>query len=134
MDFARILEAWEKQGDQNPPVKGESPHPRTGPSRRHEIERAPIDDELDLHGLDQETALTALSAFIAQCHHAGLAKVLIIHGKGLHSENGRAVLREAVQRALTKDNRVAFWGAAGQREGGHGASWAWLGDSSVRGI
>ena len=129
MDFSQILETWENRGnrrDQQPYdkdnlVPGVVPLPS-----RTEMEKAAVDDELDLHGMLQEEAVTALRFFLRESRLEGYRKVLIIHGKGLHSENRRGVLKEAVQQVLLKDKNVAFWGEGGRKEGGRGASWAWL--------
>jgi DNA-nicking Smr family endonuclease len=74
----------------------------------------------------QDEALAALRSFLGAGGRAGYRKVLVIHGKGLHSEKGKAVLKEAVQQALRKDRNVSAWGEAGRKEGGQGASWVWL--------
>lgn len=90
------------------------------------MERARIDDELDLHGMPADEAGGAVRAFLRESLLEGCRKVLIIHGKGLHSEDGKAVLKETVRQILQKDRHVAAWGEAGRKEGGRGASWVWL--------
>ena len=133
MDFSQILDAWENRGnrrDKEPFDKDETPQePRPLPSRL-EMEKAPAEDELDLHGKLHDEAVDALRYFLRESRLEGYRKVLIIHGKGLHSENRKGVLKEAVQQILMKDRNVAAWGEAGRKEGGRGASWVWL---SVRG-
>ena len=128
MDFERILNEWEKRGQSsNTPDKDETPPVRV---TRSEMERARAEAELDLHGMTREGAIEALRAFLAEAAAEGRRKVRIIHGKGLHSENSRGVLAEAVRETLARSRNVAAWGEAGRKEGGRGASWAWL---SVRG-
>jgi len=128
MDFSRILDQWER-GQSS--VRGQSPQPDkdsepvSKPSRA-EMERGRVEAELDLHGLTREAAVETLREFLGQSAAEGLRKVLIIHGKGLHSENSRGVLTEAVSQVLSKNRNVAAWGQAGKKEGGRGASWAWL--------
>jgi DNA-nicking Smr family endonuclease len=90
------------------------------------MERARAEDELDLHGFTRDAAIESLRDFLRQSAAAGLRKVLVIHGKGLHSENSQGVLSEAVRQVLSKDRNVAAWGEAGRKEGGRGASWVWL--------
>jgi len=127
MDFSRILDDWENQQkgrDKESYSRDEAPQSPT--PLRSEMEQAAIDDELDLHGMLQQEALDALRLFLAQSQREGLKKVLVIHGKGLHSENHKSVLREAVQQVLMKDRNVASWGEAGKKHGGRGASWVWL--------
>ena len=132
MDFSQILDTWENRGnrrEREPFTKDESPTEARSLTRA-EMEKAQVDDELDLHGMLQEEAAAALRYFLRESRLEGLRKVLIIHGKGLHSENRRGVLKEAVQQVLLKDRNVSAWGEAGRKEGGRGASWVWL---SVRG-
>lgn len=128
-DFSQILDAWENRGQrrEKEPVDKDAPPqaPAALPSRA-EMERTRPDDELDLHGMLQEEALSALRYFLRESRLEGHRKVLVIHGKGLHSENRKGVLKEAVQQALLKDRNVAAWGEAGRKEGGRGASWVWL--------
>jgi DNA-nicking Smr family endonuclease len=129
MDFSQILDTWENRGDRRakePYDKDEvGLEPRPLPPRA-DMERSPVDDELDLHGQLAEEAVTSLRFFLRESRLAGLRKVLVIHGKGLHSENRKAVLKQAVHQVLVKDKNVAAWGEAGRKEGGRGASWVWL--------
>lgn len=128
-DFSQILDAWENRGHRkdNEPFDKDAvgPGPVALPSRA-EMERTRAEDELDLHGMLQEEALAALRYFLRESRLEGYRKVLVIHGKGLHSENRKGVLKEAVQQVLLKDRNVAAWGEAGRKEGGRGASWVWL--------
>ncbi|HTH13875.1 MAG TPA: Smr/MutS family protein [Spirochaetia bacterium] len=129
MDFARILDTWENRGDRRSKEPFDkdaaAPAPAVLPSRA-EMERSGIDDELDLHGQLAEEAVASLRFFLRESRLGGMKKVLVIHGKGLHSENRKAVLKEAVQQVLVKDKNVAAWGEAGRKDGGRGASWVWL--------
>lgn len=56
--------------------------------------------KLDLHGLRSGEALAELEAFVAEQYERGARDVLVVHGKGLHSEHGIAVLRDTVVAAL----------------------------------
>ena len=82
---------------------------------------------LDLHGLHQDEAEQSLDRFIADCKLHGLRKVLIIHGKGIHSHGSDPVLGELVRRFIEHDKRC---GASGhpktKAEGGSGATWILL--------
>lgn len=128
-DFSQILDAWENRGhrkDDLPFDKDAVVAKDLALPPRSEMERARPDDELDLHGMLQDEALAAVRYFLRESRLEGYRKVLVIHGKGLHSENQRGVLKDAVQQILLKDKNVAAWGEAGRREGGRGASWVWL--------
>ena len=82
---------------------------------------------LDLHGLHQDEAQESLDRFITDCKARGLRKVLIIHGKGIHSSGSDPVLGELVRRFIEHDKRC---GASGhpktKAEGGSGATWVLL--------
>jgi DNA-nicking Smr family endonuclease len=60
--------------------------------------RKGIDARLDLHGMTQNRAHHALSAFLQRAHHNGLSFVLVITGKGRTSAapSERGVLRRQV--------------------------------------
>ena len=97
--------------------------PPIEPNRRHRIARArdPIGARLDLHGLDQDRARTALHAFLRQSHDEGLRAVLVITGKGRPADGvlkSRAPewLAEAAVRPL-----IAGVSPAERRHGGEGA-------------
>ena len=53
---------------------------------------------LDLHGLHQDEARERLDGFITDCKRRGLRKVMIIHGKGIHTHGTDPVLGELVRR------------------------------------
>lgn len=79
---------------------------------------------LDLHGLHQDEAEESLTRFITDCKARGLRKVIIIHGKGIHTSGSDPVLGELVRRFIERDKRC---GASGhpktKAEGGTGATW-----------
>lgn len=77
---------------------------------------------LDLHGATREEALDRLYRFFEDSAAAGLRKVLVIHGKGHHSQKG-AVLKETVRRFIEQSPRAGAWGEAERRDGGKGAVW-----------
>lgn len=130
MDFSKVLEEWENRGNRDRTAFEKDEAPPAAPTSRAEMERAPVDDEIDLHGLRLDEATATLRHFLRESRQSGYRKVLVIHGKGLHSENQKAVLRDGVHQVLQRDKNVATWGEAGRKEGGRGASWVWL---SVRG-
>lgn len=152
MGFGDILDQWDKRSGKKPPSRGEQSDwaqqldrylpqekeadrpqasvPRLSAREERLVrERAKIEDELDLHGCQKAEALNLLQAFLQASVQAGLRKVSVIHGKGLHSQ-GEAVLKTAVRTALDQSRLVMDWGEGQRREGGSGAVWVWL---SVRG-
>ena len=85
----------------------------------------PIDDQLDLHGYNQNEATSALTEFFQQAHSANSKLLIIIHGKGNRSGN-EAVLRPLVRHWLTQQPSVLGWCPARTQHGGDGASYVYL--------
>lgn len=79
------------------------------PSRIDALRRATVGPEatLDLHGA--RAALTAkhVVRFVRDAERSGIRRVLIIHGKGLHSEGG-GVLANIVMETLTEGAAAPF--------------------------
>ncbi len=99
------------------------PEQRAVPRRMKQVERGQLlpEDELDLHGLTADEATAKILFFLQNAISRGLCTVLVITGKGLHSEEG-PVLRSATERVLSeKKNQVVEWGVAPRRYGGEGA-------------
>lgn len=86
-------------------VKPESPRPqKVRLSKRHSLE---IDEQVDLHGQTVEEALVVLRRFVGSAVSRKSRTVLVVTGKGHHSEAGKSVLRQAVERWLRRD--AASW-------------------------
>lgn len=64
-----------------------------------ELRKAHTDATLDLHGATVDVGRAELQKFLLESRRLGRRIVLIIHGRGLHSDSG-APLREAVLAAL----------------------------------
>lgn len=86
-----------------------------------------IRDEIDLHGLTQDEARGALSAFLADARHHGYRCLRIIHGKGLRSGHRGPVLKSAVNRWLRRHDAVCAFCSARRNDGGTGALYVLLG-------
>ena len=79
---------------------------------------------LDLHGLHQDEARIRLDSFISDCKRRGLRKVMIIHGKGIHTHGTDPVLGEVVRRFIESDRRCGTSGHPKNKvDGGTGATW-----------
>lgn len=103
------------------PVDKPAPEPR----RMKQLRQGRISPEasLDLHGLTRAEVAGKLKHFIQDARYQGWQTVLVITGRGLHSQSGEAVLRqetEDVIRTICKKD-IAEWGYAPQRYGGKGA-------------
>lgn len=94
---------------------------------RRGLERGtvPIEARLDLHGLYQAEAHAALIAFLTRARAAGLARVLVVTGKGLEgSAVERGILRRSVPhwlRGASLRGIVLGFEEAARRHGGSGA-------------
>jgi len=154
MDFGRILDDWEKikrehkDSSQTQPAKAAmeawleanevsdkdsaadaaAERARDAGHRRVESRRLAVlksEAVLDLHGLKAEEAASSIADFLESASQLGLEKVLVIHGKGLHSD-GAPVLKRAARRALEAHPLAGRFGEAARSEGGSGALWVLL--------
>ncbi len=85
-----------------------------------------VRDELDLHGLTQDEARHALTAFLAESGKQERHCVRIIHGKGLGSGQRGPVLKSAVNRWLRRHAVVRAFCSARRNDGGTGALYVLL--------
>ena len=81
----------------------------------------PIQDSLDLHGNNTEAARKLLQEFLHEAAQRNLRCVLVIHGKGLNSQGGEAVLRKLTRHWLAQHTQVLGYCDAQPRNGGSGA-------------
>jgi DNA-nicking Smr family endonuclease len=86
----------------------------------------PIEDELDLHGLDQAAARDTLSEFLEFNRNAGHRCVRIVHGKGYRSGARGPVLKIAVNAWLKRHSEVLAFSSARAIDGGTGAVYVLL--------
>jgi DNA-nicking Smr family endonuclease len=83
----------------------------------------PIDARLDLHGLTADAARERLADFLREKRTRGERCVLVIHGKGIHSDAG-GVLRGEIAAWLSQGRareHVAAFATARAEDGGEGA-------------
>lgn len=96
-----------------------------GPTKYHKKskrEKAPK-ATLDLHGKTVPEALGKINSFFINSRRKEILNVLVIVGKGLHSDEGKGVLKEAVLRWLNSEGKkhVSSYRFAPARLGGSGA-------------
>ena len=151
-DFGKILEQWEKYEsltaepppagskkaanpaeiqrrwlDTNPVVdKDEGLDIESPAERRRRLRRIRVQETIDLHLLKRDEAWRSLEGFFLSARQRGLEKVLIIHGKGKHSEGGEAVLKEMCHEFLEQCEYAGESGQADRTDGGSGATWVIL--------
>ena len=81
------------------------PWEEVGPGRR----------EVDLHGMDRESARRVVLEALEACRRDGVPRLRIVHGKGT------GVLREEVRFLLGEHPAVEEYRGARPRDGGEGA-------------
>lgn len=82
----------------------------------------PVQDSLDLHGSTGDAARRLLQEFLHGAAQRGLRCVLVIHGKGINSRGGEAVLRRLTRHWLTQRLDVLAYCNAPPQDGGSGAA------------
>ncbi|MCX7024387.1 MAG: Smr/MutS family protein [Spirochaetes bacterium] len=119
-DTAGLFAAWiDRHGvDDKDGRESKSPERLT----KRQIEALPVDARLDLHGLTAREAEEALERFFRDAAAHGLVKVLVVHGKGRHSES-EAVLPGLVKLFLERSPLAGRSGYADKSSGGRGAVW-----------
>lgn len=88
-----------------------------------------IQGQVDLHGSTRDEANAALERFIQKSRVAGHRCVLIVTGRGLHSNDQIPVLKQGVQTWLTKgrlSRHVLAFCTARPQDGGTGAVYVLL--------
>lgn len=78
---------------------------------------------IDLHQLTREEAWTKLQYFVNDCYNRNLKKILIVHGKGIHSAGSDPVLGPMVRLFIEQDKRLGISGHPDRNHGGSGATW-----------
>lgn len=81
----------------------------------------PVEDSLDLHGLDSDGARRLLLEFLREASRRDLRCVRIIHGKGRHGTSGEGVLKIRTRHWLTQCPEVLAFCEAPPSQGGGGA-------------
>ena len=93
---------------------------------RKELERMKCDAKLDLHGLTQDEAYLRLESFVTDCERQKFKKILIVHGKGIHTRGADPVLAFLVKKFIEQDKRLGTSGHPDLSGGGTGATWVIL--------
>ncbi len=94
-------------------------------ARRRRLHAMKPEATIDLHGLTREEGWARLESFFADCMRRKLSKILIIHGKGTHSEDD-PVLKGMVRLFLERNPHAGESGHPDQAEGGSGSTWVLL--------
>lgn len=96
--------------------------PGVGPDVMKKLRKGhwPVQDELDLHGMNRDQARDALGAFLTRAGQRNHRCVCVIHGRGFGSRGQEPVLKSMVHSWLVQKGVVAFCQAR-SNEGGEGA-------------
>ncbi|MBN1831690.1 MAG: Smr/MutS family protein [Deltaproteobacteria bacterium] len=89
----------------------------------------PVQDHIDLHGLTKKEAEIRVREFLLQSFRRGLRCVLIVHGRGLNSQDSLAVLKANLPTWLTSGPAkkiVLAFATARPYDGGAGAVYVLL--------
>lgn len=78
---------------------------------------------IDLHGLTRDEAWDKLNDFVTDSKKRNLKKILIVHGKGNHSNGSDPVLGPMVRTFIEQDSRLGTSGHPDRSWGGNGATW-----------
>lgn len=105
--------------------------PQASPRRMKLVKQGRLQPEmtLDLHGLLRHQVVEKVRFFLEDAKFQGYRTLLIITGRGLHSQ-GEPVLRTEVEKFLNGDGRtlLAEWARAPRQYGGEGALIVFLKD------
>ncbi len=96
--------------------------PDVGPDVMKKMRKGhwPVQDQLDLHGMNRDQARDALGAFLTRASQRNHRCVCVIHGRGFGSRGQEPVLKSMVHSWLVQKGVVAFCQAR-NHQGGEGA-------------
>lgn len=110
-------------GRREPPPPSPAP-PRSldrATERKLKAGRLLPEGRLDLHGMTQEKAYSALQDFISEASGSGKRNLLVITGKGGRGAGGPGILRQMLPLWLERNPLVLALHQAQPRDGGAGA-------------
>ena len=99
---------------------------QNGVFRRLKQGKYAIEARLDLHKMTVEQARLQVFEFIREAMKADLRTIMIVHGRGHHSESTGAVLKSYVNRWLPEMEEVQGFCSAQPQHGGAGAVYIML--------
>lgn len=99
--------------------------PTAMPKRMKQLKQGKLIPEasLDLHGFQRAEVAGKLRHFLQNAQYQDWKTLLVITGKGLHSQEGVSILRDEAEQFLLGEGKthVAEWGLAPKQYGGTGA-------------
>ncbi len=124
---AHPVDVWMRRygiEDKDTAIAG-SPEAVSPAERRRLLHSRKPEAVIDLHGMTRDAAWTRLESFFGDCRRRGFEKVLIIHGKGTHSEGG-SVLISLVRTFIEQNPHAGESGFSAREDGGSGSTWVIL--------
>lgn len=124
-DFGSIFAEWEKRAGSSGALalsikeKKQAERPAAVQISEKQLKTEAV---LDLHGMTAAEAEKAMASFIYLAAAKKYRKVLIIHGKGIHSKES-PVMRQTVISFLERCPKAGKHGTPSAAEGGSGATW-----------
>lgn len=121
--FERLLNKWYEKNTER-----DFTSLKTQKSEENQDERVKINEvrlmspeaRLDLHGFTSSEAYIEAASFLKEQYYLGKKKVEIVTGKGLHSPDGRAVVRDSVMDAIRDADFIRESYFPRERYGGSG--------------
>jgi DNA-nicking Smr family endonuclease len=112
-NFDKYMSGGEKEDSDSTPHK----------NRRRKKRQNQPGATLDLHGKTSSVALSRLKSFIGSSRRSNIHMVLVVTGKGIHSPDGKSVLRNSVETWLNNEGRkmISSYKNAPAKLGGSGA-------------
>lgn len=123
--FSRMLQEKEENLLRLEKIKTHSGY-KTGRASLGVLKSMRPQAELDLHGVTGNEARLLVEQFLRNSVEKRLQKVRIVHGRGLHSREGQAILPDLVAEIVGKSPLVRAYGNPPPAEGGSGAIWVIL--------
>ncbi|NCB02441.1 MAG: hypothetical protein EOM67_09785 [Spirochaetia bacterium] len=124
--FSHIIEEKESSYEQLYQNQTKKARIRTGKSSLGYLKKLKDEAVLDLHGHTIEETKVLIEQFLINCVDNEYKKVRIIHGRGIHSQDGQGVLKQVVLDELRKSRYVKLYGNAPPDQGGSGATYVIL--------
>lgn len=122
--FSRLYDSWCKKGGLDA-IKESSEEKEKSYEVKEDVTISTlrlmrIEESIDLHGLTGDEAYRSAIDFLKEQYQSGRRKVEIVVGKGLHSKDGKAVVKESVKRAISSLNFIREYYSPSERYGGSG--------------
>lgn len=119
LDNVELLDPWYILEFRRPGVQH-------GVYRKLKQGKYPMDARLDLHRMTVEKAREELFSFIREASAYDLRNVMIVPGRGLHSQSAEALLKSYVNKWLRDFEEVQAFCSAQPHHGGTGAVYVML--------